>query len=174
MAKIPMGNFGNAMPQVQRIQMPQDQSGQMIAGALQNIGNTAGQISQQRDEQQRHQEVSAKNLELYNNQLQAKEGQLKLDETLTGDFSDKVSEIKNRVGNGEINAKQADEELNTWSSERFNQLKPIYRDTLSKIYNAIGIPTSIVSDPLLCRYNFEPMSKKGRSWVSVILMYQPE
>jgi hypothetical protein len=26
-----MGNFGNAMPQVQRIQMPKDQSGQMIA-----------------------------------------------------------------------------------------------------------------------------------------------
>ncbi|MCG2942316.1 hypothetical protein, partial [Escherichia coli] len=79
MAKIPVGNFGNAMPRVQRIKMPQDQSGQMIAGALQNIGNTAGQIGQQRDEQQRQQEVSAKNLELYNNQLQAKEGQLKLD-----------------------------------------------------------------------------------------------
>ena len=123
MARIPMGNFGNAMPQVERIQMPQDQSGQMIAGALQNAGNTISQIAQKRDEQQRQQEVSAKNLELYNNQLQAKEGQLKLDETLTGDFSDKVSEIKNRVGNGEINAKQADEELNTWSSERFNQLK---------------------------------------------------
>lgn len=123
MAKIPVGNFGNAMPQVQRIQMPQDQSGQMLAGALQNISNTTGQLAQKQDEQQRQQEVSAKNLELYNNQLQAKEGQLKLDETLTGEFSDKVSEIKNRVGNGEINAKQADEELNTWSSERFNQLK---------------------------------------------------
>ena len=123
MAKIPVGNFGNAMPQVQRIQMPQDQSGQMIAGALQNIGNTAGQIGQQRDEQQRQQELTNKYIEKYNNDTQEREGKLKLDETLTGDFSDKVSEIKNRVGNGEINAKQADEELNTWSSERFNQLK---------------------------------------------------
>lgn len=123
MAKIPMGNFGNAMPQVERIQMPQDQSGQMLAGALQNIGNTATQISQQRDEQQRQQEVTAKNIELYNNQLQAKEGQLKLDEALTGDFSNKVADIKNRVGNGEINAQQADEELNTYSSEKFNSLK---------------------------------------------------
>lgn len=123
MAKIPMGNFGNAMPQVERIQMPQDQSGQMIAGALQNIGNTATQISQQRDEQQRQQEVTAKNIELYNNQLQAKEGQLKLDEALTGDFSNKVTDIKNRVGNGEINAQQADEELNAYSSEKFNSLK---------------------------------------------------
>lgn len=123
MAKIPMGNFGNAMPQVQRIQMPQDQSGQMIAGALQNIGNTVGQISQQRDEQQRQQEVTAKNIELYQNNLATKEGQLKLDETLTGDFSDKVADIKNRVGNGAINAQQADEELNAWSSEKFNSLK---------------------------------------------------
>ena len=72
MAKIPVGNFGNAMPQVQRIQMPQDQSGQMLAGALQNISNTTGQLAQKQDEQQRQQEVSAKNLELYNNQLQAK------------------------------------------------------------------------------------------------------
>lgn len=123
MAKIPMGNFGNAMPQVQRIQMPQDQSGQMIAGALQNFGNTVGQIGQQRDELQRQQEVTAKNVELYQNNLAAKEGQLKLDETLTGDFSNKVADIKNRVGNGEINAQQADEELNTWSSEKFNTLK---------------------------------------------------
>lgn len=123
MAKIPMGNFGNAMPQVERIQMPQNQSGQMIAGALQNIGNTVGQISQQRDEQQRQQEVTAKNIELYQNNLATKEGQLKLDETLTGDFSDKVADIKNRVGNGAINAQQADEELNAWSSEKFNSLK---------------------------------------------------
>lgn len=123
MAKIPVGNFGNAMPQVQRIQMPQDQSGQMLAGALQNISNTTGQIGQQLDEQQRQQELTNKYIEKYNNDTQEREGKLKLDETLTGDFSDKVSEIKNRVGNGEINAKQADEELNTWSSERFNQLK---------------------------------------------------
>lgn len=39
-----MGNFGNAMPQVGRIQMPQNQSGQMIAGAMQNISQTAQQI----------------------------------------------------------------------------------------------------------------------------------
>lgn len=39
-----MGNFGNAMPQVGRIQMPQNQSGQMIAGALQNISQTAQQL----------------------------------------------------------------------------------------------------------------------------------
>lgn len=38
-----MGNFGNAMPQVGRIQMPQNQSGQMIAGALQNMSQVAQQ-----------------------------------------------------------------------------------------------------------------------------------
>ena len=38
-----MGNFGRAMPQTGRIQMPQNQSGQMIAGAFQNISQAAQQ-----------------------------------------------------------------------------------------------------------------------------------
>lgn len=124
MARIPMGNFGNATPQVERIQMPQDQSGQMIANTLQNISNTAQNISQKRDQEQRQQEVTAKNLELYNNQLEAKEGQLKLDESLSTDFNDKVVDIKNRLGNGTINAKQADEELNAFSTQKFTELQP--------------------------------------------------
>lgn len=123
MARIPMGNFGNAMPQVERIQMPQDQSGQMIAGALQNAGNAIGQVAQKRDEEQRQQEITNKNIELYQNKLQTQEAQLKLDESLTTDFSDKVADIKNRVGNGDINAQQADEELKTWSADKFSQLK---------------------------------------------------
>ena len=118
-----MGNFGNAMPQVERIQMPQDQSGQMIAGALQNAGNAIGQVAQKRDEEQRQQEITNKNIELYQNKLQTQEAQLKLDESLTTDFSDKVADIKNRVGNGDINAQQADEELKTWSADKFSQLK---------------------------------------------------
>lgn len=44
-----MGNFGNAMPQVGRIQMPQNQSGQMIAGALQNMS----QVAQQQHEREK-------------------------------------------------------------------------------------------------------------------------
>ncbi|AZP28427.1 hypothetical protein KWE42_16120 [Acinetobacter pittii] len=51
MARIPMGNFGNATPQVERIQMPQDQSGQMIANTLQNISNTADQIAQKQKQE---------------------------------------------------------------------------------------------------------------------------
>ncbi|KRI47612.1 methyl-coenzyme M reductase [Acinetobacter pittii] len=124
MARIPMGNFGNATPQVERIQMPQNQSGQMIANTLQNVSNTAGQIFEKRDQEQRQQEVTAKNIELYNNQLEAKEGQLKLDESLSTDFNDKVVDIKNRLGNGTINAKQADEELNAFSTQKFTELQP--------------------------------------------------
>ncbi|WP_435574952.1 hypothetical protein [Acinetobacter lwoffii] len=52
MAKIPMGNFGNAMPQAGRIQMPQDQSGQMIAGALQNVSQVAVQYAAQQQQEQ--------------------------------------------------------------------------------------------------------------------------
>lgn len=52
MARIPMGNFGNAMPQAERIQMPQNQTGQMIAGALQNVSQVAGQYAEQKKQEQ--------------------------------------------------------------------------------------------------------------------------
>ena len=124
MARIPMGNFGNAMPQAERIQMPQNQSGQMIAGALQNVSNSAEQIFQKRNQEQIQQDITAKNLELYNNKFEEKEGKLKLDESLTTDLNDKVVDIKNRLGKGEINVKQADEELNTFSTQKFTELQP--------------------------------------------------
>ncbi|MDG9779427.1 methyl-coenzyme M reductase, partial [Acinetobacter baumannii] len=123
MAKIPMGNFGNALPEVQETRLPQSNLN-MLADAVSNFGQVATQQGRIIDEQQRQQEVTAKNLELYNNQLEAKEGQLKLDESLSTDFNDKVVDIKNRLGNGAINAKQADEELNTFSSQKFAELQP--------------------------------------------------
>lgn len=123
MARIPMGNFGNALPEVQETRLPQSNLN-MLADAVSNFGQVATQQGRLIDEQQRQQEVTAKNLELYNNQLEVKEGQLKLDESLSTDFNDKVVDIKNRLGNGTINAKQADEELNTFSSQKFAELQP--------------------------------------------------
>lgn len=90
---------------------------------LSEIGRSIGGAIQARDDQQRQQEVTAKNLELYNNQLAEKEGKLKLDESLSTDFNDKVVDIKNRLGNGVINTQQADEELNTWSNTKFTELQ---------------------------------------------------
>ncbi|MFW2003463.1 hypothetical protein [Acinetobacter ursingii] len=69
MARIPMGNFGNAMPQTQRIQMPENQSGQMIGNALQNIGNAAEQAHRN----QINKEVEAKKTELLMNDQQHKQ-----------------------------------------------------------------------------------------------------
>ncbi|MBR7715593.1 methyl-coenzyme M reductase [Acinetobacter nosocomialis] len=90
---------------------------------LAEIGRSIGGAIQARDEQQRQQEVTAKNLELYNNQLAEKEGKLKLDESLSTDLNDKVVDIKNRLGNGVINTQQADEELNTFSNQKFTELQ---------------------------------------------------
>ncbi|MDX8160563.1 methyl-coenzyme M reductase [Acinetobacter pittii] len=90
---------------------------------LAEIGRSIGGAIQARDDQQRQQEVAAKNLELYNNQLAEKEGKLKLDESLSTDFNDKVVDIKNRLGNGVITTQQADEELNTWSNAKFSELQ---------------------------------------------------
>lgn len=90
---------------------------------LSEIGRSIGGAIQARDDQQRQQEVTAKNLELYNNQLAEKEGKLKLDESLSTDLNDKVVDIKNRLGNGVINTQQADEELNTFSNQKFTELQ---------------------------------------------------
>lgn len=90
---------------------------------LAEIGRSIGGVIQARDDQQRQQEVTAKNLELYNNQLAEKEGKLKLDESLSTDLNDKVVDIKNRLGNGVINTQQADEELNTFSNQKFTELQ---------------------------------------------------
>ncbi|WP_202724588.1 methyl-coenzyme M reductase [Acinetobacter pittii] len=90
---------------------------------LAEIGRSIGGAIQARDDQQRQQEVTAKNLELFNNQLAEKEGKLKLDESLSTDFNDKVVDIKNRLGNGVITTQQADEELNTWSKAKFSELQ---------------------------------------------------
>lgn len=52
MARIPMGNFGNAMPEVQRIAVPQNNLDQ-LGGALQNASQVAGQIARKQEEEQR-------------------------------------------------------------------------------------------------------------------------
>ena len=97
MARIPMGNFGNAMPQVERIRMPENQTGQMIAGALQNVSQVAGQRAEKIDKQQQEAEISAKRLELYNNDLAEKEAKIKLDDVLTTEMAEQVTLLKNDV-----------------------------------------------------------------------------
>ncbi|WP_436904842.1 hypothetical protein [Acinetobacter johnsonii] len=52
MPRIPMGNFGNAMPEVERIAVPQNNLDQ-LGGALQNASQAAGQIARKQEEEQR-------------------------------------------------------------------------------------------------------------------------
>ncbi len=139
MAKIPMGNFGNAMPQVQRIQMPQDHSGQMIANSLQNVG----QVAAQADQQQREREVQAKQLELYNNQLAEKEGQLKVDDFLSSKFSEQTTLLRNDVANGVKTTEQANQELKTWTDEKYKELSAslpmhVQHEYKAQIDSAVG------------------------------------
>ena len=122
MARIPMGNFGRTMPQVERIQMPQSNLGQLGA-AIGNLGNTAQNIAQEKDKQQQEAEVSAKRLELYNNQLAETEAKVKLDDVLTSEMSEQVTLLKNEVANGTTNATIANETLKKWSDDRYKQIQ---------------------------------------------------
>lgn len=123
MARIPMGNFGNAMPQVDRIQMPQNQTGQMIAGALQNVSQVSGQYAEQKDLQQREEEAKQKQISLYHDKMAEQEAKVKLDETLTTEMSEQVTLLKNDVSNGAMKAEDANVNLQKWSQDRYKQLE---------------------------------------------------
>ena len=122
MARIPMGNFGNAMPQVERIQMPQRNTGQ-LAQAVGNLGQTFAGMAQQKNKEQEQAEISAKNAELYNNQMAEKEAKVKLDDVLTSELSEQVTLLKNDVANGAMKAEDANKTLSTWSQQRYKELE---------------------------------------------------
>lgn len=104
MPRVPMGNFGNAMPQAQRIQMPQRNTGE-LANAINNTVQVVAQAKQQNDK------------------VKTDEAKIKLDETLTRDFSDQVTLVKNDVLNGVYDAKAGDDALRKWSSEKYKDLE---------------------------------------------------
>ena len=72
MARIPMGNFGNAMPEVERIAVPQNNLDQ-LGSAIANAGSSVHGAFQEIDKQKQEAELSAKRLELYNNDLAKQE-----------------------------------------------------------------------------------------------------
>lgn len=122
MARIPMGNFGNAMPEVVRTQMPQRNTGQ-LAQAVGNLGQVFQNKAIDRRQKEDAADVSAKNAELYNNQMAEKEGKVKLDDVLTTELSEQITLLKNDVANGAMTAEVANKNLQTWSQERFKGLE---------------------------------------------------
>lgn len=122
MARIPMGNFGNAMPEVDRIQMPQRNTGQ-LAQAVKNLGDSLYARAEQKDKQLQEQEVSAKRLELYHNALDEQEAKVKLDDVMTTEMSEQVTLLKNDVSNGAMTADAASQTFKKWSDERYKQLE---------------------------------------------------
>jgi len=122
MARIPMGNFGNAMPQVERIQMPQNNLDQ-LGSAIANAGSSVHGAFQEIDKQKQEAEVSAKRLELYNNELAKQEAKVKLDDIMTTEMSEQVTLVKNGVSNGDYNAKAGQDALNKWSEDRYKQIE---------------------------------------------------
>ncbi|WP_284085106.1 methyl-coenzyme M reductase [Acinetobacter haemolyticus] len=89
---------------------------------LSDIGRAVGGAVQARDEQQREQEVTAKRLELYHNDLDEKEGRIKVDDFLTTSFAEKATLLRNDVANGVKNSQQASEELKSWTDGEFKSL----------------------------------------------------
>ena len=116
-----MGNFGNAMPQVERIQMPQQSNA--IAQGLEGVSQVVGQYVDAKDKAQQEAELSAKRLELYNNDLAKQEAKVKLDDIMTTEMNEQVTLVKNGVSNGDYNAKAGQDALNKWSEDRYKQIE---------------------------------------------------
>lgn len=122
MAKIPMGNFGNAMPEVVRTQMPQRNTGQ-LAQAVGNLGQVFQNKAIDRRQKEDEADVSAKRAELYHNDLAKQEAKVKLDDVMTREMSEQITLLKNDVSNGAMNADQANKTFNEWSKARFKQMQ---------------------------------------------------
>ena len=122
MAKIPMGNFGKAMPEVQRIAVPQNNLDQ-LGSAIANAGSSVHGAFQEIDKQKQEAELSAKRLELYNNELAKQEAKVKLDDIMTTEMNEQVTLVKNGVSNGDYNAKAGRDALNKWSEDRYKQIE---------------------------------------------------
>jgi len=122
MARIPMGNFGNAMPEVQRIAVPQNNLDQ-LGSAIANAGSSVHGAVQEIDKQKQEAELSAKRLELYNNELAKQEAKVKLDDIMTTEMNEQVTLVKNGVSNGDYNAKAGQDALNKWSEDRYKQIE---------------------------------------------------
>lgn len=122
MPRIPMGNFGNAMPEVQRIAVPQNNLDQ-LGSAIANTGSSVHGAFQEIDKQKQEAELSAKRLELYNNELAKQEAKVKLDDIMTTEMNEQVTLVKNGVSNGDYNAKAGQDALNKWSEDRYKQIE---------------------------------------------------
>lgn len=122
MPRIPMGNFGKAMPEVQRIAVPQNNLDQ-LGSAIANVGSSVHGAAQEIDKQKQEAELSAKRLELYNNDLAKQEAKVKLDDIMTTEMNEQVTLVKNGVSNGDYNAKAGQDALNKWSEDRYKQIE---------------------------------------------------
>lgn len=90
---------------------------------LASIGKAIDGVMQARDEKLQEQELTAKRLELMNNQREAEEAKLKLDDVLTTEMADKVTVLKNDVSNGAKTAENARLEMQDWSKVRYSEIQ---------------------------------------------------
>jgi len=104
------------------------------------MGDAIGGALEQREAQRQEQEISAKRVELYNNDLAEKEAKAKVDDVLSTGFAEKVTLLRNDVANGVRKAQDADTELQTWSAEQFKQMEndlPVHaREQFQQYWNS--------------------------------------
>lgn len=103
---------------------------------LSDIGQAIGGALQAKQNKEDEAAVQAKRIELFNNDVAEKEGQIQVDDFLSSKFSEQTTLLRNDVGNGVKTAQQANDELKTWSDEQFKGLSQSLPTHAQHLYKA--------------------------------------
>lgn len=97
----------------------------VATGNVQKVGDVASPAGYRNDNANTAMSVFSAfmGLQQKNNAQEENNAKLQLDDVLTTDFSKKVTELKNQVGNGALSADQANQDLTTWSNDRYSQIE---------------------------------------------------
>lgn len=108
--------------QARAVSQPSLQQHTPITG-LSSIGNAVGGVMNAVDEKKREEEANQKKIALIHDQVAEREAKVKVDNVLTTEMSDQVTQMKNGLSNGTYNAQTGSETFKKWSDERYKQLE---------------------------------------------------
>lgn len=108
--------------QARAVSQPSLQQHTPLTG-LSSIGNAVGGVMNAVDEKQRENEANQKKIALIHDQVAEREAKVKVDDVLTTEMSDQVTQLKNGLSNGTYNAQTGSETFKKWSDERYKQLE---------------------------------------------------
>ncbi|WP_171498462.1 MULTISPECIES: methyl-coenzyme M reductase [unclassified Acinetobacter] len=110
---------------------------------LSDIGQAIGGALQAKQAKADKEIDLANKIELYNNDVSRREGQLKVDDFLSSTFAEKTTILRNDVAKGVMTNQQANEQLKSWTEDQYKQLTTdlpmhAWHEYKAQVDNAVG------------------------------------